>query len=73
MQRGSASLSRIDQILKEKPTIAAPPEPLPLRKLRGEIEFRGVVVDYGSGRALAGIDLQIPSGSTVAGSRSPIT
>ena len=27
MQRGSASLSRINQILDEKPTIAAPPDP----------------------------------------------
>ena len=46
MQRGGASLSRINQILDEKPTIAAPPAPVPLGAVRGEIEFRGVAVDY---------------------------
>jgi ATP-binding cassette subfamily B protein len=42
MQRGGASLSRINQILNEKPTIAAPSDPVPLGTVRGEIEFRGV-------------------------------
>jgi len=66
MQRGTASLNRINQILAEKPTIAAPPEPLALRSVRGEIEFRGVSIDYGATRALDGIDLRIPAGATVA-------
>ena len=34
--------------------------------MRGEIEFRGVSVDYGSGLALDGVDLRIPAGTTVA-------
>ena len=42
MQRGSASLGRIDQILHEKPTIAAPASPVPLGGVSGEIEFRDV-------------------------------
>jgi ATP-binding cassette subfamily B protein len=66
MQRGTASLDRINQILAEKPAIAAPPEPIALRGVRGDIEFRGVSMDYGSARALGGIDLGIPAGSTVA-------
>ena len=66
MQRGGASLSRINQILNEKPTIAAPSDPLPLGTVRGEIEFRGVSLDYGSGAALAGVDLRIPAGATIA-------
>ena len=69
MQRGRASLGRINQILAEQPTIHSPkpselvsaPEPL-----RGEIEFRSVAVDYGNARALEGIDLTIPAGATVA-------
>ena len=65
-QRGSASLQRINEILREQPTIAAPPDPVALRHPRGEIEFRGVVVDYGSGKALDGIDLRIPAGMTFA-------
>ena len=66
MQRGTASLDRINQILREKPTIAAPPEPVALGAVRGEIEFRGVSMDYGAARALDLIDLRIPAGSTIA-------
>ncbi|SPE35705.1 ABC transporter related [Candidatus Sulfopaludibacter sp. SbA3] len=66
MQRGSASLDRINQILRETPTIAPPPAPVSLREARGEIEFRGVVMEYGSGRALDGVDLRIPAGATIA-------
>jgi ATP-binding cassette subfamily B protein len=66
MQRGSASLSRINQILDETPTIAPPPDPVAITAIRGEIEFRGVAVDYGSGCALNGVDLRIPAGATVS-------
>jgi ATP-binding cassette subfamily B protein len=66
MQRGSASLQRINEILIEKPGIAAPAAPVRLASVRGEIEFRGVSVDYGSGPALDGVDLRIPAGSTLA-------
>jgi len=66
MQRGSASLDRINQILHEKPAIGPPPAPVPVDHARGEIEFRDVVMQYGSGRALDGVDLHIPAGATVA-------
>ncbi len=66
MQRGTASMSRINQIMREKPTIAAPQSPEPLPHPRGEIEFRDVSLDYPSGRALASVDLLIPAGTTVA-------
>ena len=66
MQRGSASLGRIDEILREEPAIAAPAHPVKLERARGEIEFRGVSVNYGSGDALRGVDLRIPAGATVA-------
>ena len=65
-QRGSASLQRINEIFRERPAIAAPPEPVPLGEMRGEIEFREAVVDYGSGPALDAIRLRIPAGSTFA-------
>src|SRR5690348_13301183 len=55
MQRGSASLARINEIFVEKPTIAAPPQPVRLERVRGEIEFLGVGMEYGSGTALDGI------------------
>ena len=66
MQRGSASLDRINQILHERPAISPPVPCTPLGELRGEIEFRGATVDYGSGPALNGIDLRIPAGTTLA-------
>jgi ATP-binding cassette, subfamily B, multidrug efflux pump len=66
MQRGNASLGRLDEILHERPAIAAPPEPVPLAGLRGEIEFRGVKVKFPNGRALDGIDLHIDAGEAVA-------
>jgi len=66
MQRGSASLDRINQILHEKPSIAPPPSPVSMAQARGEIEYRGVSMEYGSGRALDGVDLRIPAGATIA-------
>jgi len=66
MQRGTASMSRINQIMREIPTIAPPPSPVTIPHARGEIEFRGVTLDYPSGRALDQVDLVIPGGSTLA-------
>jgi len=66
MQRGGASLDRINEILHERPSIAAPPDPRPLEDVRGAIELRGVAMEYAAGRALDGVDLRIEAGSTVA-------
>jgi ABC-type multidrug transport system fused ATPase/permease subunit len=41
-QRGSASLSRINELLHERPSIASPADAVSLGAVRGEIEFRGV-------------------------------
>jgi ATP-binding cassette subfamily B protein len=65
-QRGSASLSRINEILREEPAIAAPQNALPLGAVKGEIEFRAVTLDYGNSPALNHIDLRIPAGATYA-------
>jgi ATP-binding cassette, subfamily B, multidrug efflux pump len=66
MQRGTASLNRINEILAEKPAIGPPADPVPLNGVRGELEFRNVSVDYTSTLALDAIDLRIPAGATVA-------
>ena len=61
MQRGTASLERINQLLHEQPEIddrAAQAA----GEICGEIEFCGVGVSY----ALDGIDLKIPAGQTLA-------
>jgi ATP-binding cassette subfamily B protein len=66
MTRGTASLARIHEIFRERPSIDAPHDPAPLRSVRGEIEFRGVSVAFPSGRALDQVDLAIEAGATVA-------
>ena len=66
MQRGTASLNRINEILRERPSIAAPPDAVPLGEARGELEFRGVSIAFDGTRALDGIDLRISAGATVA-------
>jgi ATP-binding cassette, subfamily B, multidrug efflux pump len=67
MQRGTASLSRINELLRAQPSIAAPAGPRSLpAPFRGEIEFHDAVVRYPAGVALDGVNLRIPGGSTVA-------
>ncbi len=66
MQRGTASLERINEILRERPAIAPPANPIPLVKPKGELEFRGVSMQYESAKALDRVDLRIPAGSTFA-------
>ncbi len=66
MQRGSASMGRIGRILRETPTIAAPAAPVRLGRVRGEIAFEGVGLDYGAFRALDGVNLQVRAGETLA-------
>ncbi len=67
MQRGTASLDRINEILHEKPSIARNPGALlSPRDYLPEIQFRDVYVRHGSQIALAGVDLTIRAGETVA-------
>jgi ATP-binding cassette subfamily B protein len=66
MQRGAASMGRINQLMQEAPSIAAPPRPAPVPVPAGDLEFRGVRVEYPTGIALDGVDLRIASGSIVA-------
>ncbi len=69
MQRGRASWDRIMELLAEKPDIVArlqPPAILAERSEGAAIEFRGVEVRYPAGKALDGVNLKIPAGSTVA-------
>ncbi|MBV6432169.1 MAG: putative multidrug resistance ABC transporter ATP-binding/permease protein YheI [Bryobacteraceae bacterium] len=67
IQRGMASFARIDDMIHQKPRIAAPREPLRLEEpVRGEVEFQDVVLEGASGMALGGISLRIKAGQTVA-------
>lgn len=65
MQRGAASLSRVNEILDTKPDIASPPTPVAPPEGR-EIEVRGLSFAYSDGRqVLRNIDLRIPAGAVV--------
>jgi ATP-binding cassette subfamily B multidrug efflux pump len=74
VQRGTASVARIDELLKAKPAIddrTADPSLPPNHRLRGEIEFRDLSFSYSSqeGRpveVLHNISLRIPAGTSLA-------
>jgi len=68
-ERGTASVKRIDELLKAEPTIddrAADPAIPANLVFRGEIEFRDLSFSYGDTPVLRGISLTIPAGSSLA-------
>jgi ATP-binding cassette subfamily B protein len=67
MERGKASLTRVQSLLDEKPALAAPKHPRAIpHPVRGEIRFHDVSVDYSGRIALDHVDFRIPAGTTVA-------
>jgi len=68
IQRGSASMRRINGILQEVPEITDPPWPHAVRRIKGTIRFEGLTFAYPGQRrpALKDIRLTIESGQTVA-------
>ena len=68
MQRGTASLKRIQVLMREQPTIAPPPVPAPaiLAPVRGEVDLSGIAIRFPSGPALDGVSLRVTAGATVA-------
>jgi ATP-binding cassette, subfamily B, multidrug efflux pump len=68
-QRGTASVARIDEILRAKPGIddSHADSSIPAdRVLRGEIEFSNLNFSYGDTPVLRNISLKIPAGSSLA-------
>jgi ATP-binding cassette, subfamily B, multidrug efflux pump len=71
MQRGTASWSRIMELMHEKPVIKKREhgeykEDQEYGEVRGELRFDSVEVKYPAGSALKNITLDIPAGATVA-------
>src|SRR4051812_10700876 len=67
MQRGTASLNRINEMLGERPAIAPPAEgSLAPYGHSAELQLKDVTVSFGGRKALAGIDLKVSDGETVA-------
>jgi ATP-binding cassette subfamily B protein len=70
-QRGTASVTRIDELLKAEPAISDHSVvldfgPATEAKLNGEIEFRHLNFGYGDIQVLHDISLKIPAGSSLA-------
>jgi subfamily B ATP-binding cassette protein MsbA len=66
INRGAASIERLEYVLHEPLTIADPPDPVPVERLRGRIAFENVTFSYGDSPALAGVTVTIPSGTVCA-------
>jgi ATP-binding cassette subfamily B protein len=68
IQRGAASMRRINHILDEVPDILDSPSPRHVTKLAGSIKFKGLRYKYPgqAGFALNNINLSIERGQTVA-------
>jgi ATP-binding cassette, subfamily B, multidrug efflux pump len=64
MQRGTASWSRIMELMAEKPSIQK--QKFEAFDVRGELRFEAVEMKYPAGDALKDISLEIPAGVTVA-------
>jgi ATP-binding cassette subfamily B protein len=68
VQRGAASMQRIDEVLSTEPSIADRPDQVQVRALHGKIEFRDLSFRYpGSDRApaLENVNLRVPAGSVL--------
>lgn len=67
LQRGAASMARINAILKEVPEIADSDQTLPIEDLQGGIEIRGLTFRYREDLppALENINLELAAGQTL--------
>jgi ATP-binding cassette subfamily B protein len=67
MQRGTASLNRINEILHEKPTVKGPPDPVRISDVtEAFLGFASVSMSYNDRVALDNVTLAIPAGQTLA-------
>jgi len=68
VQRGSAAMQRIDEVLTTEPSIADRPDAIAVERLRGEIELRDLTFRYPSFNrqpALRDLSLTVPAGTTL--------
>lgn len=66
IQKGMASMVRVDKILGAENPIRDPEKPVEIKQLHGDISYRDVTFSYGDHPVLRNIDLDIPAGATVA-------
>lgn len=65
-ERGTASVTRIHELLVEEPTIDDRDAKKEMHLIEGEIEFRHLSFSYGGVEVLRDISLKIPAGSSLA-------
>jgi len=65
LQRGAASMARLNAVLEAKPEISEPEQPVGIEKLAGEIEFRHLSFGYNNDSLLKDISLHISPGMKI--------
>ncbi|MFH0946792.1 MAG: ABC transporter ATP-binding protein [Planctomycetota bacterium] len=65
VQRGRASMRRLNAILAEEPAIRSSPGDYCPDEVRGEIEFKNLRVTLGGREVLCGIDLRVEAGTVL--------
>jgi subfamily B ATP-binding cassette protein MsbA len=66
IQKGAASVERIEHVLVAEEVITEKEEALPVKDFREQIEYRGVWFRYGQEDVLKNINLIIPRGKSIA-------
>ena len=65
-QSATAALEKLSGVLEERPAVAEPTDPVPLRRAARRDPFDGVRFGYTDRTVLPHLDLTIPAGQTVA-------
>jgi len=67
LQRGAASLTRINQVLAEKSDIIEPEDPLPLPDFKGQVRFEKVSFRYSGSQedAIHNFSMSLPPGTSL--------
>lgn len=66
IQKGLASMERVDKILNARNPIQDPADPAAVPMLTDAIDFKNVTFSYGPNEVLHDVSLHIPAGATVA-------
>lgn len=65
LQRGRAGFARLQEVLQAEPEIVDGPQPAP-PVLRGRLAVRGLSFAYGERKVLAGVELEVAEGRSLA-------
>ncbi len=66
IQKGLASMERVDKILNADNPIKDPTSPKEITQLKGDICYKNVTFSYGTNTVIHDVSLNIPAGATIA-------